>query len=153
MTVPRRIGKSKSGRMNVANFCKDGRGFTLVEVLIAAVILAAVVIPLMASFINATRWTAEAQALLTAANLAQGKLEEVKNRRYDQVLNEPDDPSKPPVPFADYPGYAYRINVSEYTRDDHPYLKRHLKTVTATVYYETPGGQKTVSLTMDKGDR
>lgn len=152
MTAPRRIGKSKSGRMNVANFCKDGRGFTLVEVLIAAVILAAVVIPLMTSFINATRWTAEAQALLTAANLAQSKLEEAKNKPYVEVQNEPADSSKPPVPFADYPDYACRITVSEYTGDDQD-LIGHLKTVTATVFYETPGGQKTVSLTMDKGDR
>ncbi|MCL6449093.1 MAG: type II secretion system GspH family protein [Armatimonadetes bacterium] len=138
--------------MNVANFCKDGRGFTLVEVLIAAVILVAVVIPLMASFINATRWTAEAQALLTAANLAQGKLEEAKNKPYVEVQNEPADSGQPPVPFADYPGYTCRITVSEYTGND-PDIRGHLKTVTATVYYETLGGQKTVSLTMDKGDR
>ncbi|MGQ9824078.1 MAG: type IV pilus modification PilV family protein [Desulfotomaculales bacterium] len=138
--------------MNAANLYKDGRGFTLIEVLIAAVILVAVVIPLMTSFINATRWTAEAQALLAAANLAQSKLEEVKNKPFGEVQNEPTGSGEPPVPFVDYPGYACRITVSEYTGDD-PYLIGHLKTVTATVFYETPGGQKTVSLTMDKGDR
>jgi Tfp pilus assembly protein PilV len=138
--------------VNAANLLRGGRGFTLVEVLIAAVLLVAVIIPLMTSFLNATRWTSEAKGLLTAAYLAQSKLEEVKNKPFGEVQNDPPDSDNPPVPFAGYPDYAYRITITEYTGDD-PDLTGHLKTVTVTVFYATPGGKKTVSLTMEKGDR
>lgn len=152
MTAPQKAGKSNSARVKAANLPKDKRGFTLVEVLIAAVILAAVMIPLMTSFINATRWTAEAKELLTAANLAQSKLEEMKNKPFRDVQNNPPNPGDPPVPFPGFSGYAYRITVLEYPGND-PDLTGHLKTVTATVFYSTPDGKKFVSLTAEKGDR
>ncbi|MGQ9712374.1 MAG: type IV pilus modification PilV family protein [Desulfotomaculales bacterium] len=128
----------------------DSIGFTLTEVLIAVLILVAAIIPLMTAFIHGTRWTAESRDLITAVNLAQGKLEELKNRTYANLeAGEPTDPNQPPRSFTGYPGYAYRVAVAEI--DVSGDGKNDLKTVTAAVY-ETATGREVVSLTMDRGD-
>lgn len=145
MTAPRRVGKSRRRWDGPGN-----GGFTLTEVLIAVLILVAAVVPLMTAFIHGTRWTAESRDLIAAVNLAQGKLEELKNRPYAKLEEgEPTDPSQAPPSFPGYPGYTYLVAVSK--TDVSGAGKNDLKTVTVAVY-ETATGREVVSLTMDKGD-
>ncbi|ADL08654.1 type IV pilus modification PilV family protein [Thermosediminibacter oceani] len=120
-------------------------GFTLVEVLIATLVLVAAIVPLMNAFIHGARWTAESRDLITALNLAQGKLEELKNKPYASLeAGEPTDPDQPPRPFTGYPEYTYRISVFE---ND----KKNLKTITIKIY-DAATSREILSLTMDRGD-
>lgn len=145
MTGPRKAGKNRRRWDGLGN-----SGFTLIEVLIAVLILVAAIIPLMTAFIHGARWTAESRDLITAVNLAQGKLEELKNRPYAKLEEgEPTDPNQTPPSFPGYPGYTYRVAVSE--TDVSGDGKNDLKTVTVAVY-ESATGREVVSLTMDRGD-
>jgi len=139
--VPRKAGKSRRGWEGWGN----AAGFTLPEVLVAVLVLIAAIVPLMTAFIYGTRWTAESRDLITAVNLAQGKLEELKNVTFEEVKNEPAVPDAPLLTFDGYPGYSYRVIVSGAEGT-------HLKTVTVAVYYEAATGRKNVSVTMDRGD-
>lgn len=112
------------------------RAFTLVEALIAAAVVAVALVPLFGLFVHGTRWTADSRHLITAVNLAQNKLEELKNARFEDV-------GAPPLQFQEDSTYSYRVDVAS--------TGPNLKTVTVTVYYETASGPKTVSLTMDRG--
>ncbi len=118
------------------------RAFTLVEVLIAAAVVAVALVPLFGLFVHGTRWTADSRHLITAVNLAQNKLEELKNARFEDISTRP-DPGAPPLQFQEDSTYSYRVDVAS--------TGPNLKTVTVTVYYETASGPRTVSLTMDRG--
>jgi len=125
-------------------------GFTLVEVLIAVLVLTVAIVPLMTAYLHGTRWTAEARDRIVAANLAQGKLEELRNRTYhDLEAGEPTDPAEPPGVFLDHPEYVYRVAVSETDLfgDEAP----DVKTVTVAVYEAAHAAEEIVSLTMDRG--
>ncbi len=130
---------------------RAGRGgFTLVEVLIAVLVLTVAIVPLMTAYIHGARWTAEARDLITAVNLAQGKLEELKNRAYHSLeAGEPTDPEGPPGSFPGHPEYVYRVAVFEtdLSGDGEP----DVKTVTVAVYEAAHGADEVVSLTMDRG--
>ncbi|TYP53295.1 type IV pilus modification PilV family protein [Thermosediminibacter litoriperuensis] len=140
MISARKVG-GKSSQWDDTN----NSGFTLIEVLIATLILVAAIVPLMTAFIHGARWTAESRDLITAVNLAQGKLEELKNRPYASLESgEPVDPNQPPRPFTGYPEYTYRLAVIE--NDE-----KNLKTITIKIY-EAATGKEVVSLTMDRGD-
>ncbi|MDN5346866.1 MAG: hypothetical protein PWP65_430 [Clostridia bacterium] len=146
MIVLRKAGKNRH-RWNSL----DNSGFTLIEVLIAVLVLVAAIVPLMTAFIHGTRWTAESRDLITAVNLAQGKLEELKNRPYVNLeAGEPTDPNQPPRSFTGYPRYAYGVAVSLIAVPEGANAK-NVKTVTVAVY-DTATGREVVSLTMDKGD-
>jgi len=145
VTAPRKAGKNRRRWVGAGN-----SGFTLTEVSIAVLVLVAAIVPLMTAFVYGARWTAESRDLITAVNLAQGKLEELKNRTYANLeAGEPTDPNQPPRSFTGYPGYAYRVAVTEI--DVSGDGKNDLKTVTVAVY-ETATGREVVSLTMDRGD-
>lgn len=124
---------------------RGNSGFTLIEVLIATLVLVAAIVPLMTAFIHGARWTAESRDLITTVNLAQGKLEELKNRPYNKLEEgEPTDPNQQPRPFTDYPEYTYRLVVNENG-------EKNLKTITIIIY-EAATDREVISLTMDKGD-
>lgn len=116
---------------------RGNSGFTLIEVLIATLVLVAAIVPLMTAFIHGARWAAESRDLITAVNLAQGKLEELKNRPYVDLKEEESY-------FDDYPEYTYRLVVNENG-------EKNLKTITIIIY-EAATDREVISLTMDKGD-
>lgn len=62
------------------------KGFTLVEVLVAVVVLAIVVIPLLNSFYMASRTNAKAKKLMDATTAAQNVFEELKGEKLDDFI-------------------------------------------------------------------
>ena len=63
------------------------QGFTLVEVLVAVVVLAVVVLPLLNSFVTASRTNAKAKKLMDATTAAQNVFEELKGEKLDDFIS------------------------------------------------------------------
>jgi type IV pilus modification protein PilV len=66
-------------------------GFTLLEVLIALVILMVGILGLAPLFISAPRYNQSSQAITEAATLAQSKFEELKSLDYSTINNGQDN--------------------------------------------------------------
>lgn len=64
----------------------SNQGFTLVEVLVAVVVLGVVVIPLLYSFVTASRTNAKAKKLMDATTAAQNVFEELKGESLDDFI-------------------------------------------------------------------
>lgn len=65
----------------------SNKGFTLVEVLVAVVILVIAVVPILNSFYTATRANAKAKKLMDATTAAQNVFEELKGEKLDDFIN------------------------------------------------------------------
>ncbi|SHM30851.1 hypothetical protein SAMN05660826_00749 [Caldanaerovirga acetigignens] len=85
-------------------------GFTLVEVLLATLIIVVATVPIMNAFFQGTRWTAESREMIMALNLAQMVLEKLYDKEYDEL-----DASEvtEPISFDEYPQYKYQILVED----------------------------------------
>jgi len=93
----------------LANNC----GLTLVEVLVAAVLLAAVLAPMLGMFTTAAQGYTKGGLETIALNLARGRLETYLAPGYDGL----DDLPEANVPWQSYPDYAsfeYQVTVTEY---------------------------------------
>lgn len=66
------------------------QGFTLAELMVATLILAVVLVGLLASYVACLELTDLAKNTSTAINIAQSKLEEIKNVSYAQIKNDYD---------------------------------------------------------------
>jgi prepilin-type N-terminal cleavage/methylation domain-containing protein len=86
---------------------KSVRGFTLIEVVIAIVIISVAIVPLVLSFGNILRVTVLPPILDTATFLAEKELERVTSARYSAVQDE-----GPTAYAGDFSEYQYEINVS-----------------------------------------
>lgn len=117
------------------------RGFTLVEVMVAVSITGIALVGLMSLFLHSRHFVTDSNHTLQAVHLAQGVLEELKARDYDDVVE------RPKTPFSEAPGYSYAVSVSPSS------FGYDLKTVTVTVYYQERGQEKKLSLSMEKGKR
>lgn len=122
------------------------RGMSLVEVVVAAAIIFLALIPMLQSFVLGGRYGEESRRIITALHLAQGKLEDLKNRPYSAVVNEPAypdfaDPGRS-VAFSGRPGYAYQVMVEE--------GQYNIKEVKLAVFYNDAGITRQFFLTMDK---
>lgn len=97
-----------------------------------------------AAFLNlftfGARQAARSEQLLQAVSLAQARLEEIRNLSFSAV-NE-----QPKTSCPENPAYAYAVEVAGSSLDC------GLKTVTVTVFYQETGEEKSISLTMEKGD-
>ena len=86
---------------------KKNRGFTLVEVLVAAAILSLVVTPILSSFVAIAKINAKSRRRLSATTIANGVMESVKGFELAQVAKE-----------CDYPADGFNIIPSGYTVTD-----------------------------------
>lgn len=122
---------------------KNKGGMSLIEVVVAILILGIITVPLVNFFLTGNVFTAIAHHDLTALHLAQEKLEEIKSKPYREVVSEPADPGAPPLTISDRYGgaYSYKITVRE---DD------NAKTVTVTILFKDRDQVKEVSLTTEK---
>ncbi len=77
----------------------DNRGFTLLEVLIAAIILAIVAIPIMHAFVTTANTSAKAKVKMNATNAAENIMEDIKGMSIDDI-SERYAGIKPAVPNA-----------------------------------------------------
>lgn len=120
---------------------RNEKGLTLVEVLVAAVILGIVAAGLFAAYDVNKRLAAGARQKVKAVNLAQGKLEELRGVPYDDLVNIlHEEDFDPPVD-----GFTYRVAVAEGSIAGAVY-----KAVTVAVYYTEGGAAKQIELTMGR---
>lgn len=112
-------------------------GLTLLEVLVAALILGLVLVAVFQLFSVGTRVDLEQRRHLEALRLAESELERIKAGPFEAV--EASAPRQEEGRYA-----TYRITVTVDEHDDG-------KTVTVTVAYPTNGGEKTVRLAMERG--
>lgn len=104
----------------VAKGCKNPRGFTFIEVLLALVIVGVAMIPVLTLFKTSTGHLVTGQRESRAVFLAQARLDQVKSCRYENVRDEP----RTPCPEND---------MFEYAVDVEP--QGQAKKITVTVYY------------------
>ncbi|MFC1699276.1 prepilin-type N-terminal cleavage/methylation domain-containing protein [Candidatus Omnitrophota bacterium] len=112
---------------------RHAQGFTLLEILIALVVVATSVIVIMGLFADALVGSVDAENITIAMNLAQRRTEEIRNLDYDTgVVDEPKDA------VSGFAGFQRDVVVSESETD--------LKQVTTTVYYTYQGAVISVPL-------
>jgi prepilin-type N-terminal cleavage/methylation domain-containing protein len=125
-------------------FWRNEKGLTLVEVLVAAVILGIIAVGLLTAFDVNKRLAAGARQKVKAVNLAQGKLEELRAVPYDNLIGVTEwtyfDLSDPAVA-----GFTYQIAVNEGSVAGAVY-----KAVTVTVCYPVGAGFRQIELTMGR---
>jgi len=118
-------------------FKRDERGLTLVEILVAAVLLGFIAVGLFATFDVSARLAVAARQQTKAVNLAQGKLEELRAVPYGDLNSIPPQPFEPAVN-----GFTYGVAVQE--------TVHQTKSVTVTVYYTVGNREKEVTLTTER---
>lgn len=67
------------------NFCRQEQGFTLVEVLITAVLMVVLAVPMVETCLQISRLVREGGTKTTAVNLAQGQLEQLKALSWEEL--------------------------------------------------------------------
>ncbi len=99
--------------------CRFGnKGFTLVEVLIAVVIMAIVAIPLLHAFSTTANTSAKAKFKMIATNAAENIMEDVKNLTIEEITDKYGTPTMidggcpDPESGAKPVGVAYEFNIT-----------------------------------------
>ncbi|WP_066637637.1 type IV pilus modification PilV family protein [Desulfolucanica intricata] len=115
---------------------RNNHGYSLIEVIIAGLILTVVLIPLVNLQVNINNFVFNVHKFNTALYLAQGKLEEYKSLPYEQVQESPQ------TIFEDNSTYSYKVAVKK--------GEFGLKTVTVTVFYKELDSEKGIDLTMER---
>lgn len=124
---------------------KNQSGMSLIEVMVALLILSILTVPLISYFVTGNVYTATARNDIAAMSLAQEKLEEIKAKSYNLVLTEQTEISHLPIQITGKYNdiFSYRIIVVENA-------SRSLKTATVTIYYKEQDRDRQVSLTTEK---
>ncbi len=86
----------------------DNKGFTLVELLVAIMVLAVIIVPLLHSFVTSFRVNAKSKQLMRATTLAQNEMEIFEKEKIEDliVMTEKGDPSKKVYSVTDQPDPA-----------------------------------------------
>jgi len=116
----------------------SGRGFTLIEIIIALTILAIGLVSLAAYLPVALEASRKGSDLTKAAIIAQSLLEEVKTSTYTDITGADDTwhTNGSFKSYSDFPGFEYRINVS-------PLGPVDIKDITITVRWQFKGKNNT----------
>ena len=115
---------------------KAEKGFTLLEVLVAIVLLVVGVAVLVGLFSNALIGSSDAENTTIAMNLIQGRMEEIRNLGFSNIIPE----SK-----ADVSGFPeFQREVAIYDPEGDPTVN-DLKQVTVTVYWTFKGNEVNIS--------
>lgn len=70
---------------------KNNKGFTLLEVLIAVIILAFVIVPLLRSFVTSYNVNARSRRIMRATTLAQNEMEIFEKEKLEVLLDDSED--------------------------------------------------------------
>jgi len=109
-------------------------GFTLLEILIALVLFTSGVVIITGLFSTGILGSVDAENTTIAMNLAQAKMEEIRNLDFDTEIIDEDR-----VAVTGFPTFEREVTVSEPETD--------LKLVRITVYWTLKGGVVDVPLT------
>ncbi len=97
-------------------FRQNSRGFTLIEVLVAIVLLGIIGIAFFGGLSTASSALLLADERATAESLARSRMEYVKNQDYD--ANEPQSYEQGYVPVTGYPGYEIKVDAEPLRNPD-----------------------------------
>jgi type IV pilus assembly protein PilV len=134
---------NKASRQNSVDPKKGSQGFTLIEVLIAIVILSVGLLGMAALTIGIINGTAFSKNLSTATTLAQDKMEELCEQDYSGVAAETKGP------LSTFPNYNREVVVDTTTYPDivgPPAQQVGMKIVTVTVSWTDRNGEHSVPL-------
>lgn len=118
---------------------KNERGLTMVEVLVAVVILSVCLIPLLEAITAGSRTVHHSRRVLTALNLAKGKIEELKASGWEGLDGVVCGRRRFDPPYAEY---EYEIAIMEDRN-----FPRRVKVCTVTVYYRVGKMEKQIGIT------
>lgn len=108
------------------------QGFSFLEILLATVLLSIGLVGLVNAFSIGLSESVEAKHFAVVKNLAEEKLEEIRNLTYTNVVTE----ARAQVPgFTDY---EHEVQVSE--------IQTGLKEVQIEIFWQTKGGEVSISL-------
>jgi Tfp pilus assembly protein PilV len=120
---------------------RNEQGYSILDTMMAGLILVVVLIPLVNLQPKIVNLTASAEKYNTAIFLAQGKIEEMKAMPYDRLSGElPRGENR--FPFNGYENYIYTLKI-----DDEQY---GLKTITVTVFYQEARVERNISLIAER---
>jgi len=105
------------------------KGFTLLEVLLVIIILAAVFFPLLQMFSSGLLVSDEVRGTNTAIILAQQKMEEIRNTAFFSISSETK------TIISSFPAYSRQVNVSV--------PQNNLKDVQVIVFWHPGEGSET----------
>lgn len=117
------------------------RGMTLLEVLVAFIILTMALVTMMNAFVLGSRQNTGTNCYNTALSLAQSKMEEIKHRNFNSVTDVTATDFSSETDYSGFTGYSYTVTVDD--------GGLNLKTVTVAVTYSEGGVSKEVSVTTD----
>lgn len=108
------------------------RGFSLLEVMIAVIILAGGIIAVCQALGSGIAASGDVENVDLALNIAQAKMEAIKNTGFAALVDSG------PVPDPDFPDFNVTVNVAE---------GQNPMQADVTVAWNVPGGQTNVTLT------
>ncbi|MBN1872500.1 MAG: prepilin-type N-terminal cleavage/methylation domain-containing protein [Candidatus Omnitrophica bacterium] len=111
---------------------KKDAGFTLLEVLIAIIVLTVGAIAVIGAFSEGLFASRTSENMESALHIAQAKLEEIKDTAFDSLADSG------PTADPDFPEFDVTVDVSE---GDNP------MEVDVTVSWNTKGGEASATLT------
>ena len=123
---------NKTSRQNSVDAKNESQGFTLLEVLMAIVILSVGLLGMASLTVGIINGNVFSKNLSTATTLAQDKMEELRAQNYSDVVGE--TKASLASPFANY---KRQVVVDTTTLTD-------MKIVTVTVYWTQRGGERNV---------
>lgn len=103
---------------------KDNKGFSLLELMIAVVILAIIIVPMLRGFVSSYRVNAKSRHLMRATTLAQDEMEIFEKEKLEDLLvMEETDPAGNQVP-------RYEINEKKMNKADPDDPSKQLEHIT-----------------------
>lgn len=118
---------------------KTKKGFTLLEILIAFVLFTVGVVVIVGIFSSGILSSSDAENTAIAMNLAQKKMEEIRNIAFADIADEPKVAVNIDVDGDgenDFPGFEIEVEVDDPPGDP---TTDDLKQVTVTVYWTLKG--------------
>lgn len=115
---------------------RKARGFTLLEIILAILLLATGIAAATFMFGRGLYGTTDAEAVQTAVALAQEKMEDLRGTSFGSIASE----ARGPV--SGWTGYEREVTVSQPAGTNGDF-----KQVVATVYWTVTGGELSSSLT------
>jgi type IV pilus assembly protein PilV len=118
--------------MGISPLEKDNDGFSLLEVLIALVVLAVGFLGLSSMTIGTTETLSYSKNLTTATTLARWKMEQIKNARYKNITAA-NYPTEAYGSIAEHPRFQRTVTINDNTP------AANMKTITVTVSWRGDG--------------
>jgi len=122
---------------------KDDQGFTFIEVIVSLLIMVVALVPMMDLFAAGRENYGRAGETTTAINLAQEKLEELKDMKASLITANPSSW----ISFSEAPSYRYQVEVTRVNN------MLQLYKVEVRVQYVFSGEERVVSLSTYSGNR